>query len=243
MKRPVLLTMAVLALVSSGTIGAAAQQPQQPPPPQVHGTVRGQVQPTAGTAVVRPSVVVPAPAPTGAVGTTPIRPAHPGGVGQVVAQPIPGQHVAIPGEVIVILGLETPGAIDPSIANEPALRQPAFQVFRTMRLLARPQLALLLGRPAVVQLPNGRRMQILVAERRADGRFQVRISINRPGLADYLPSLTVVLSPGAPIFQVGQAHAGGTLVIGVRVGLRPVDPMRGRLTPEVRGRVIIRKDA
>jgi len=53
-----------------------------------------------------------------------------------------------------------------------------------------------------------------------NGRFRVRVSINRPNQRDYLPLLQVVASPGDPFFVAGQSHAGGTLVIGVRVGER-----------------------
>ncbi len=57
-----------------------------------------------------------------------------------------------------------------------------------------------------------------------NGRYRVRVSINRPEQNDYLPLLSVVASPGDPFFVAGQRHQGGTLVIGVRVGTRPDAP-------------------
>ena len=51
-----------------------------------------------------------------------------------------------------------------------------------------------------------------------DGRLRVRVSINRPNQTDYLPLLQVLASPGDPFFVAGQAHDGGTLVIGITLG-------------------------
>jgi len=220
-------------VVQPGT-GSTTHVRRGQPGQQPATSVVGQPAP-AGVGQVHIRPAVPVPGLPSAAGQVVVRPGQPvpgqgtivrPGQGQptllqVPQPPTPGQNIAIAGEAIVILALEAPGAIDASIANEPALRQPAFQVFRTMRLLARPQLSLTLGQPTVVELPNGRRMQIVVVQRMPNGRYELRVSINRPGQTDYLPSVTVVLSPGAPFFQVGQSFQGGTLVIGVRVGARP----------------------
>ena len=70
-------------------------------------------------------------------------------------------------------------------------------------------------RDADVQLPNGRQLRISLQQVMPDGRLRVRVSINRPSQSDYLPLLQVLASPGDPFFVAGQAHDGGTLLIGI----------------------------
>jgi hypothetical protein len=130
------------------------------------------------------------------------------------------------GEVLVVLASEQGGTIDANLAQEPALRQPPFNAYRSMRLLERRPVTLGVGRPAAVELPNGRRVQITLAQRLPNGRLQVRVSINRPEQNDYLQGVTVETSAGVPFFIAGQAFQGGTLVIGVRVGVRGTHGVR-----------------
>ena len=59
------------------------------------------------------------------------------------------------------------------------------------------------------------RLRIRLQQQTPDGRYRVRVSINRPNQTDYLPLLQVLASPGDPFFVAGQAHDGGTLVIGI----------------------------
>lgn len=122
-------------------------------------------------------------------------------------------------EVLIVLAKEEPGRVDPELADIPALRRPPFNAFRTMRVLSRPRLALAPGRDADVQLPNGRHLRIRLQRVMPDGRYQVRVSINRPAERDYLPLLQVVAAAGDPFFVAGQGHGGGTLVIGIRLGV------------------------
>lgn len=136
----------------------------------------------------------------------------------VSAAPAEAQR-GVRGEVLVVLAKEEAGQIDPALANVPALRRPPFNSFRSMRVLSRPRIQLREGRPEVVELPNGRRLQLVLQQVMPDGRYRVRVSINRPDQNDYLPLLQVVASPGDPFFVAGQSHQGGTLVIGVRVGV------------------------
>ena len=124
------------------------------------------------------------------------------------------------GEVLVVLASEQPGMIDSNLAHEPALRQPPFNSYRSMRLLERHPVTLAANRPIIVALPNGRNLQIVLVRMLPNGRLQVRVSINRPEKNDYLQGVTVETSAGVPFFIAGQAYQGGTLVIGVRVGLR-----------------------
>lgn len=131
------------------------------------------------------------------------------------------QDAPVRGEVLVVLAKEEAGQIDPALANVPALRRPPFNSFRSMRVLSRPDVQLRPGTPVEVSLPNGRKLQLVLQQVMPDGRYRMRVSINRPNQNDYLPLLQVVASPGDPFFVAGQSHQGGTLVIGVRVGTAP----------------------
>ncbi len=122
-------------------------------------------------------------------------------------------------EVLIVLAKEEAGSVDRELAEIPALRRPPFNAFRTMRVLSRPRLELVPGRDADIRLPNGRRLRIQLQRVMPDGRYQMRVSINRPDERDYLPLLQVVAAPGDPFFVAGQGHEGGTLVIGIRVGI------------------------
>ncbi len=130
------------------------------------------------------------------------------------------------GEVLVVLASEQGGVIDANLAQEPALRQPPFNAYRSMRVLERRPITLPVGRPAAVGLPNGRRVQVTFVQRLPNGRLQVHVSINRPDKNDYLQGVTVETSAGVPFFIAGQAFQGGTLVIGVRVGVRATHGVR-----------------
>ncbi len=127
-------------------------------------------------------------------------------------------------EVVVVLAREAAGTIDPSLRALPALRRPPFNTFRSMKVLERKPLRLVQGRPAQVKLPNGRTLRVELQGKLPDGRYRVKVSINRPGRRDYLPLLTVVAAPGDPFFVAGQRFQGGTLVVGVRVGQAPRGP-------------------
>jgi hypothetical protein len=120
-------------------------------------------------------------------------------------------------EVLVVLAKEEPGEIDPALRSLPALTRPPFNAFKSMALLARPTLELKPGKDSELTLPNGRKLRIQVVQILPNGRYRVRVSINRPNQKDYLPLLHVVASENDPFFVAGQAHEGGTLVIGVRL--------------------------
>jgi len=135
--------------------------------------------------------------------------------------PAAAQAPAVRAEVLVVLAKEEAGTIDPELADLPALRRPPFNGFRSMEILDRPTAQLRPGQDHDLTLPNGRRMRLTLLRVTPDGRYQVRVSINRPEQRDYLPLLTVVASPGDPFFVAGQAHRGGTLVIGIRLGSAP----------------------
>lgn len=125
----------------------------------------------------------------------------------------------VKGEVLVVLAKEAAGTIDPKLKSIAALQKPPFNSFGTMELVATHPVTLTDAEPALVSLPNGRSLQIKLVERMPDGRHKVSVSINRPDKQDYLPLLTVIAS-GEPFFVAGQKHAGGTLVIGVQIGVK-----------------------
>ncbi len=126
----------------------------------------------------------------------------------------------VAGEVLVILASERVGEIDPALATMQALRQPPFSAYHTMQLLARPGIRLVVGEPQNVPLPNGRVLQLMLESVTPEGRYRVRVSINRPEQQDYLPLVEIVAPPGDPFFLAGQNFMGGTLVLGVRLGER-----------------------
>ena len=123
----------------------------------------------------------------------------------------------VPAEVLVVLAKEESGTIDPELKKLTALRRPPFNSFRSMQVLSKPKVKLIPGRDAVVSLPNGRRLKLALLQIMPDGRFKMKVSINRPEKADYLPLLQVVASSGDPFFVAGQTYKGGTLVVGVTV--------------------------
>jgi len=123
--------------------------------------------------------------------------------------------------IITVLASETAGSVDPELAEMTALRRAPFNSFRSMRVLDRSQVQLSVREPEEITLPNGRRMRIRLQQIMPDGRYRVRVSIKREEGNNYLPLLQVVASPGDPFFVAGQAHQGGTLVLGISVGEAP----------------------
>ena len=123
-----------------------------------------------------------------------------------------------PTEVLVILASEEAGEVAPELKKIEALQKPPFSAFKAMKVLSKSPLSAAVGKPVEVSLPNGRRMQVELIEVGKDGRFKVRVSINKPNAKDYLPGMVVMASPGEPFFVAGQKYSGGTLVVGITVG-------------------------
>ncbi|HJL18186.1 MAG TPA: hypothetical protein RMH99_21155 [Sandaracinaceae bacterium LLY-WYZ-13_1] len=126
----------------------------------------------------------------------------------------------VAGQVLIVLASDGDGGIDPALARVPALRRPPFDSYSAMELLSSPRIELTVGEAEELELPNGRRIRIILREVTDEGRFRLRVSINRPGQRDYLPEMGVVASPGDPFFVAGQSYRDGTLVIGIRLGER-----------------------
>lgn len=125
---------------------------------------------------------------------------------------------SVPASVLIVLGTNQGSGTDAALAKIEALRKAPFDSFSKKALLKRIDVQLVAGKPAEIELPNGRRLRLGIVERTSDGRFRVSVSINRPGKQDYLPVMTVIAAPGDPFFVAGQRHEGGTLIIGVIVG-------------------------
>ena len=120
-------------------------------------------------------------------------------------------------ELLIILASEKAGSVDPALSAIPALSKAPFTTFKSMTILSRPTLHLKIGRASEHGLPNGRKISLVVKEKRKDGRYQLSLSVNKPNQKDYLPLLQVAAAPGDYFFVVGQAYKDGTLIIGVRV--------------------------
>ena len=118
----------------------------------------------------------------------------------------------------MILASEEAGEVAPELKKIEALQKPPFSAFKAMKVLSKSSLSAAVGKPVEVELPNGRRMQVELVEVTDDGRFKVRVSINKPDAKDYLPGMVVKASPGEPFFVAGQKFSGGTLVVGITVG-------------------------
>ena len=125
---------------------------------------------------------------------------------------------AEPTQVLVILAGEEAGEVAPELKKIEALQKPPFSAFKSMKVLSKSPLSAAVGKPVEVTLPNGRKMQVELMEVESDGRFKVRVSINKPDAKDYLPGMVVKASPGEPFFVAGQKHQGGTLIVGITVG-------------------------
>lgn len=136
----------------------------------------------------------------------------------VVGLSLPAFAQPLKAEVLVVLARASGDAIDPQLKDVEALRKPPFSSFKSMKVIEKSTLQTDVDKPAELQLPNGRTMQVALIKARPDGRFQVRVSINKPDTKDYLPGMEVIASPGEPFFVAGQKYQGGTLVVGVRVG-------------------------
>lgn len=143
-----------------------------------------------------------------------------------VAAPVEAEDVVKPvqAEVLVVLAKEEAGKIDPQLEKLTPLRRPPFNAFRSMSLISKPKVTLNQGKDAVVALPNGRRLKLELQRVMPDGRYRIKVAINRPNKADYLPLLQVIASPGDPFFVAGQAYQGGTLVVGVKILPDPPPP-------------------
>lgn len=124
---------------------------------------------------------------------------------------------SITAEVVIVVAREDGTGIDAELRDIPALRRAPFNAFRSMQIHSRPRVSLDANHEADIVLPNGRRLRLKLLQTTPDGRYRMKVSINRPGETDYLPLLQVEAAPGDPFFVAGQAFQGGTLIVGVRL--------------------------
>lgn len=133
-----------------------------------------------------------------------------------ICQTASAQSATAKAEVTVILARDT-GHIDAALKQMEALQKPPFSSFKGMTILKKHTLVVTKGKPIDVQLPNGRMLQLHIVDALPDGRFKIKVSINKPKQKDYLPLLQVIASPTEPFFIAGQSYQGGTMIIGVQV--------------------------
>ncbi|MCA9580573.1 MAG: hypothetical protein KC416_02185 [Myxococcales bacterium] len=127
---------------------------------------------------------------------------------------------SVKGEILVVLAKEEAGAFDEQLKEMAALKRPPFNIFKSMKTLSRSTMTMGVGKHTEVKLPNGRTIRVELEKVMPDGRYRVKVSINKPNKKDYLRLLQVMAAPGDPFFVAGQSHDGGTLVIGVRIGTK-----------------------
>ncbi len=142
------------------------------------------------------------------------------------ASPVAQAQKPTRAEVLVILAKEEAGTVDPELKKLTALKRAPFNAFRSMSVLSKPKLKLTIGKDSYVDLPNGRKVKLTLLRIMPDGRYRVKVSINRPKQKDYLPLLQVVASPGDPFFVAGQSYKGGTLVVGFKIGSEVKKPAK-----------------
>jgi hypothetical protein len=122
-------------------------------------------------------------------------------------------------EISVIHATRTDGgaSIDPRLRDLPQLtRDEPFLRYNVYKLLERKVLALDPDRPATSVLPNGRTLQVTLADIAEDAggkRFHVRAEIGEPGKKAFLKLLEVTASANEPFFVGGQSYEGGTLFL------------------------------
>jgi len=125
-------------------------------------------------------------------------------------------------EVLVILAEHTDGGplLDPKLGDLP-IRQEPFVRYNSYQLLDRKELALEVGKSTADPLPNGRTLQLTLAEVTPNGpkwRFHIRAAIDDPSkAAAFLKQLDVTAGQNEPFFVAGQSYRGGTLFLEVAV--------------------------
>jgi hypothetical protein len=131
----------------------------------------------------------------------------------VAAPPRPALELS----VIHALASDAGGAIDPPLRSLPQLtRDQPFVRYNVYKLLERKEVPLEAGKPITSTLPNGRTLQVTLAEVSGQGsgrRFHVRAEIGEPGKRAFLKLLEVTASGDEPFFVGGQTYEGGTLFL------------------------------
>lgn len=125
---------------------------------------------------------------------------------------------SLKGEILVVLGKETPGPVAAELKAIPELSKPPFNAYKSMSVASKSKFGVKVGSEKSLKLPNGRTLKVRVEKVMPDKRFLVRVSITKPGETAFLPLLQVAAQPGKRFFVAGQRHQDGTLFVGVRLG-------------------------
>lgn len=138
------------------------------------------------------------------------------------AAPAPAA-ACVDAEVILLHGTNDGSGIDPKIGKIPELSKPPFSSYNSYKLLERPKVNLCKGKEVKVKLPNDRVLAVklndVVAPKKKDDptRYDVNMSIDKPGGNTFLPLLAVSAKANEWFFVAGQTYKGGMLAIGIKV--------------------------
>lgn len=124
---------------------------------------------------------------------------------QAAQQPAAGTQI----DVLVIDASTGDAGVDRGLSALSQLRRAPFNMFTTMRLVARSTLALTTA-PSSAPLPDGTATVTLVS-RGADGRYTFRVALAQGARSG---NLTFVASAGEPVFTVRSSRADRAMILG-----------------------------
>jgi hypothetical protein len=122
-------------------------------------------------------------------------------------------------ELVIAHGTNNGKGIDPKLAGHKELKNPPFSSYNSYALLEETTRALAKGKPAAVQLPDGRELKVLLEDVEAKSgkpaRFTVKATIKKPGSEE--STVQFKAKPGVMFFVAGQRYEGGILVLGLKL--------------------------
>ncbi|MBM4356481.1 MAG: hypothetical protein FJ096_00065 [Deltaproteobacteria bacterium] len=140
----------------------------------------------------------------------------PGSREQGAAKPDRSEATA---ELVVAHGTNGGKGIDPKLARHKELKNPPFSSYNSYALLEETTRGLSKGKPATVQLPDGRELKVLLEEVDEKGgkptRFTVKATMKKPGSEE--STVQFKAKPGVMFFVAGQRYEGGILVLGLKI--------------------------
>jgi predicted sugar kinase len=118
-----------------------------------------------------------------------------------------------------MVGLQSSGGIDKRLSFlRKQLKRPPFSAYKTIKLLAKQQIEMARRASKQVGLPNGTQLKLtfiekLLIKKRVRLRLHLEISKTKP--RKLLTNTVFTIADGGTLLLAGQAHQGGTLVVGV----------------------------